>query len=104
MLQLAYHSTAVTNVLERHESNLKRNSWSKTNPQNLDVVPRKMPDKKVPQPGPAKIGLRSGPDEWLLAALSNQFLPEWTMKKLTEICKELLMEGKSCALSGIISH
>lgn len=52
-----------------------------------------MPDPKVPQPGPAKLTKGSGPDEWLKAALNNQYLPEAIMKKLCEICKEMLMEG-----------
>lgn len=52
-----------------------------------------MPDPKVPQPGPAKLTMNSEPDEWLKAALNNQYLPETIMKKLCEICKELLMEG-----------
>ena len=51
-----------------------------------------MPPSKVPQPGPAKLSKSSGPDEWLQCALNNQHLPETTMKKLCEICKELLME------------
>ena len=53
-----------------------------------------MPDSKVPQPGPAKLTSNSGPDEWLQAALQNQYLPESIMKKLCEICKEILMEGR----------
>ena len=53
-----------------------------------------MPDIKVPQPGPAKLTKGSGPDEWLKAALNNQHLPEAIMKKLCEMCKELLMEGE----------
>lgn len=53
-----------------------------------------MPDPKVPQPGPAKLTKGSGPDEWLKAALNNQHLPEAIMKKLCEMCKELLMEGR----------
>lgn len=52
-----------------------------------------MPASKVPQPGPAKLTKNSGPDEWLKCALNNQYLPEAIMKKLCEICKELLMEG-----------
>ncbi len=51
-----------------------------------------MPSNKVPQPGPAKLSKSSGPDEWLKCALNNQYLPEAIMKKLCEICKELLME------------
>lgn len=53
-----------------------------------------MPNPKVPQPGPAKLTKTSGPDEWLKCALNNQYLPEAIMKKLCEICKELLMEGE----------
>ena len=52
-----------------------------------------MAKDKVPQPGPAKLTKNSGPDEWLKCALSNQYLPEAIMKKLCEMCKELLMEG-----------
>lgn len=51
-----------------------------------------MLDAKVPLPGPAKLTRGSGPDEWLKAALNNQHLPEAIMKKLCEMCKELLME------------
>lgn len=53
-----------------------------------------MPDLKVPLPGPAKLTMNSGPDEWLKAAMNNQYLPEAIMKKLCEMCKELLMEGQ----------
>ena len=53
-----------------------------------------MPDK-VPQPGPAKLTGSSNPDEWLQCALRNQYLPEFIMKKLCEICKEYLMEGNN---------
>ncbi len=49
---------------------------------------------KVPQPGPAKLTKNSGPDEWLKCALNNQYLPEAVIKKLCEMCKELLMEGE----------
>ncbi len=49
---------------------------------------------KVPQPGPAKLTKNSGPDEWLKCALNNQYLPEAIIKKLCEMCKELLMEGE----------
>lgn len=62
-----------------------------------------MPDNKVPQPGPAKLSSNSGPDEWLQAALNNQHLPEAIMKKLCEICKEILMEGTSDPYSAFIS-
>ena len=47
----------------------------------------------VPQPGPAKLTKNSTIDEWLQCALQNQYLPEAIIKKLCEICKELLMEG-----------
>jgi serine/threonine-protein phosphatase PP1-1 len=53
-----------------------------------------MTDSKVPQPGPARLTSNSGPDEWLQAALKNQHLPEAIMKRLCEICKEILMEGR----------
>lgn len=49
---------------------------------------------KVPKPGPAKLSKNSSIDEWLQKALNNQYLPEPVMKKLCEICKEYLMEGK----------
>lgn len=62
-----------------------------------------MPDIKVPQPGPAKLTRNSGPDEWLKAALNNQHLPEVIMKKLCEICKELLMEGETLTVSFLQS-
>ena len=51
-------------------------------------------DGKVPKPGPAKLSKNAGVDEWLEKALNNQYLPESVMKKLCEICKEYLMEGK----------
>ncbi|KAL8865592.1 MAG: hypothetical protein Q9174_006810, partial [Haloplaca sp. 1 TL-2023] len=51
-----------------------------------------MAKDKVPQPGPAKLTKNSTPDEWLKCALNNQYLPEAIMKKLCEMCKELLME------------
>ena len=47
----------------------------------------------VPQPGPAKLTKNSTIDEWLQCALQNQYLPEAIIKKLCEMCKELLMEG-----------
>ncbi|MCJ1457899.1 hypothetical protein MMC28_008268 [Mycoblastus sanguinarius] len=47
---------------------------------------------KLPKPGPAKLTKNSDVDEWLKAAFNNQYLPEQTMKKLCEICKEYLME------------
>ncbi|KAL8745378.1 MAG: hypothetical protein Q9190_002479 [Brigantiaea leucoxantha] len=51
-----------------------------------------MPSNKVPQPGPAKLGKNSNLDEWLQCAMNNQYLPEAIIKKLCEMCKELLME------------
>lgn len=55
----------------------------------------KMPkDKKVPKPGPAKLGPNSTPKEWLQCALRNQYLPERIMKQLCESVKEKLMEGE----------
>lgn len=54
-----------------------------------------MPEgKKPPRPGPARLTKNADVDEWLKCAFNNQYLPETTMKKLCEICKELLMEGK----------
>ena len=54
-----------------------------------------MPDgKKPPRPGPARLTKNTDVDEWLKCAFNNQYLPEATMKKLCEICKELLMEGE----------
>ena len=54
-----------------------------------------MPEgKKPPRPGPARLTKNAEVDEWLGCAFNNQYLPEATMKKLCEICKELLMEGK----------
>lgn len=53
-----------------------------------------MPDK-VPQPGAAKIAPNStNLDEWLSCALKCQYLPEAIIKRLCEICKEFMMEGK----------
>lgn len=66
---------------------------------SIYVPSRKMPDKKIPQPGPAKLTVHSGPDEWLQCALRNQHLPEHVMKRLCEMCKELLMEGKFTLVS-----
>lgn len=50
-------------------------------------------EEEVPQPGPAEISPGGGPDEWLEAAKRCKYLPEADMKRLCEICKELLMEG-----------
>ena len=49
---------------------------------------------KVPQPGPAKLGKNSDLDQWLECAKKCQYLPEAIMKKLCEMVKELLMEGR----------
>ncbi|KAI9667415.1 MAG: hypothetical protein M1821_000230 [Bathelium mastoideum] len=49
-------------------------------------------EEDVPQPGPAQISPGGGPDEWLEAAKRCKYLPEADMKRLCEICKELLME------------
>ena len=64
-------------------------------------------DEDVPQPGPATISPGGGPDEWLEAAKRCKYLPEADMKRLCEICKELLMEGQqSLATShlALMSH
>lgn len=50
-------------------------------------------DRKVPQPGPARIAKGGGPDEWLEAAKQCKYLPEAHMKQLCETVKEFLMEG-----------
>ena len=66
--------------------------------------PPKMPkDKKVPKPGPAKLGPNSTPKEWLQCALRNQYLPERIMKQLCESVKEKLMEGQIETSSIILS-
>ncbi|KAF2239012.1 Metallo-dependent phosphatase [Viridothelium virens] len=49
-------------------------------------------EEEIPQPGPASISPGGGPDEWLEAAKRCKYLPEADMKRLCEICKELLME------------
>lgn len=51
--------------------------------------------KKPSRPGPAKLTKNADLDEWLKEAFNNHYLPEAHMKKLCEICKELLMEGNS---------
>ena len=53
---------------------------------------------KVPKPGPAKLGPKSGLDEWLEQAKLCRYLPENVMKQLCEIVKECLMEGKNYTL------
>ena len=63
-------------------------------------VARAMTKEKVPKPGRAKLSPNSTPDEWLKCALNNQYLPEAIMKKLCEMCKELLMEGGSNGQTG----
>ena len=64
----------------------------------IGTKPKVMPEtsrKKLPKPGPAKLSKSGQNDvnEWLKCAFNNQYLPEATMKKLCEICKEYLMEG-----------
>ena len=96
------YKAALSGLIEQFES--KKLTTPRTTPQifapnsstslSTYVPPPKMPDKNVPLPGPAKLGLRSSPDEWLQCALRNQYLPEFVMKKLCEICKEYLMEGE----------
>jgi hypothetical protein len=58
-------------------------------------------DSDVPQPGPARLSKGAGPDEWLEQAKQCKYLPEAEMKRLCEIVKECLMEGKShdCAVA-----
>ena len=72
-------------------------SFNPVAPKDLALCPKpaKMPEgkPKLPKPGPAKLTKNSDVDEWLKAAFNNQYLPEQTMKKLCEICKEYLMEG-----------
>jgi serine/threonine-protein phosphatase PP1-1 len=51
-------------------------------------------DSDVPQPGPARLSKGAGPDEWLDQAKQCKYLPESDMKRLCEIVKEYLMEGK----------
>jgi hypothetical protein len=51
-------------------------------------------DSDVPQPGPARLSKGAGPDEWLEQAKQCKYLPEADMKRLCEIVKECLMEGK----------
>jgi hypothetical protein len=51
-------------------------------------------DSDVPQPGPARLSKGAGPDEWLEQAKQCKYLPEAEMKRLCEIVKECLMEGK----------
>lgn len=58
------------------------------------ILPVKMVDSKVPQPGPAKLKRNAGPDEWLEAAKDCKYLSEPHMKQLCEMVKEFMMEGK----------
>jgi len=51
-------------------------------------------DSDVPQPGPARLSPGAGPDEWLEQAKLCRYLPEADMKRLCEIVKECLMEGR----------
>lgn len=55
-------------------------------------------ESTVPQPGPARLAPGAGPDEWLEQAKQCKYLPEEDMKRLCEIVKECLMEGKEHAL------
>lgn len=54
-------------------------------------------DEDVPQPGPARLAKGAGPDEWLEQARQCKYLPETDMKRLCEIVKEHLMEGKEAS-------
>jgi hypothetical protein len=56
--------------------------------------PPKMPNPKVPKPGPAKLSPRAGLEEWLAEAKQCHYLPEAVMKQLCEMVKECLMEGE----------
>jgi serine/threonine-protein phosphatase PP1-1 len=58
-------------------------------------------DSDVPQPGPARLAKGAGPDEWLEQAKQCRYLPEADMKRLCEIVKECLMEGK-VPMSGLL--
>jgi hypothetical protein len=51
-------------------------------------------ESDVPQPGPARLSKGAGPDEWLEQAKTCKYLPEADMKRLCEIVKECLMEGR----------
>jgi len=99
--QQAEYRALVTNQIAQFESSNSAAPQSRpqifaqhSSPNSAYVPLRKMPDKKIPQPGPAKLTANSGTDEWLVCALRNQYLPEFVMKKLCEMCKESLMEGK----------
>jgi serine/threonine-protein phosphatase PP1-1 len=59
-------------------------------------------DADVPQPGPARLSPGAGPDEWLEQAKQCKYLPENDMKRLCEIVKEYLMEGKSAGAAGFL--
>lgn len=90
--------TSITPIaLEDLASQVK---WQETSSNALAFPPKtaKMPEgkgKKIPKPGPAKLSKdgQNNIDEWLKCAFNNHYLPEATMKKLCEICKEYLMEG-----------
>lgn len=58
-------------------------------------------DSDVPQPGPARLAKGAGPDEWLEQAKQCKYLPEADMKRLCEIVKECLMEGKDPASKAV---
>lgn len=61
-------------------------------------------DTPVPQPGPAQLSSHAGPDEWLEQAKQCKYLPESDMKRLCELVKECLMEGKlSLSSAGLAS-
>ena len=73
-------------------------------PRPLPVIPRPLPpvpfpttsvmDRRVPKPGPAKLGPNAGLEEWLEEAKQCHYLPESVMKQLCEIVKACLMEGR----------
>lgn len=54
----------------------------------------------VPQPGPAQLPRGAGPKEWLDQARQCRYLPEADIKKLCEIVKECLMEGRLMSPEG----
>lgn len=72
-------------------------------PRPLPQIPHPLPptpplpttnmDRKVPKPGPAKLGPNAGLEEWLEEAKQCHYLPESAMKQLCEIVKACLMEG-----------
>lgn len=72
-------------------------------PHPLPAIPRSLPpisspatlnmDRRIPKPGPAKLGPNAGLEEWLEEAKQCHYLPESVMKQLCEIVKACLMEG-----------